>query len=298
MKARWFIRGDGKVYGPLDDMRLRSLVAEGKIDESTEVAVDARGPWHAAGRVRGLFATSATNQGGSSNAAHSEEGGEVTPSQSSGWGYSEAAISNLPKDHLLHPANRRKGSREVLRLLGRGVLVFAGVIGSVALVAFLVLNFYRSQVQGSVFIVQANGQSVRLALAEVFVIPSEAVTSDAMAGVQDALRKLRAAEASVARVGADPDLVRRINAMGGKREALADFDAAVSPLLARAVDSVKTDPEGNFEVALPLHPPTVLVSYASRKIAFDSEHYFWIVPRGEAVRQSPRLFLSNDNQFR
>jgi hypothetical protein len=55
MKARWFIRGGGKLYGPLDDARLRSLVSEGKIDQTTDLALDPRGPWHPAGRVRGLF---------------------------------------------------------------------------------------------------------------------------------------------------------------------------------------------------------------------------------------------------
>jgi hypothetical protein len=55
VRARWFIRGGGKLYGPLDDVKLRSLVAEGKIDQSTEVAVDPRGPWQPAGQVRGLF---------------------------------------------------------------------------------------------------------------------------------------------------------------------------------------------------------------------------------------------------
>lgn len=58
MKARWFIRGRGKLYGPLDDAKLRGLVAEGKIGESTELAIDPRGPWHPARRVRGLFTVS------------------------------------------------------------------------------------------------------------------------------------------------------------------------------------------------------------------------------------------------
>lgn len=55
MAASWFVRGGGKVYGPLDSARLKQLVAEGKINEATEVAQNQAGPWHPAGKVRGLF---------------------------------------------------------------------------------------------------------------------------------------------------------------------------------------------------------------------------------------------------
>lgn len=55
MAASWFVRGGGKVYGPLDGARLKQLVAEGKINASTEVAQNQAGPWLPAGRVRGLF---------------------------------------------------------------------------------------------------------------------------------------------------------------------------------------------------------------------------------------------------
>lgn len=55
MATSWFVRGGGKVYGPLDAARLKQLVAERKINESTEVAQNHAGPWAPAGRVRGLF---------------------------------------------------------------------------------------------------------------------------------------------------------------------------------------------------------------------------------------------------
>jgi len=55
MAASWFIRGGGKVYGPLDSAKLKQLVAEGKINESTEIAQSQAGPWLPASRVRGLF---------------------------------------------------------------------------------------------------------------------------------------------------------------------------------------------------------------------------------------------------
>jgi hypothetical protein len=65
--ATWFVRGGGKVYGPLDSARLKQLVIDGKIDESTEVAQAAAGPWYPAGSVKGLFPQSAIGQ----NISHS-----------------------------------------------------------------------------------------------------------------------------------------------------------------------------------------------------------------------------------
>lgn len=57
MAASWYVRGGGKVYGPLESARLKQLVAEGKINETTDVAQNQAGPWYPAGRVRGLFET-------------------------------------------------------------------------------------------------------------------------------------------------------------------------------------------------------------------------------------------------
>lgn len=55
MPGSWFVRGGGKVYGPLDDERLKQLVADEKIDESTDVSRNYQGPWVPAVQVRGLF---------------------------------------------------------------------------------------------------------------------------------------------------------------------------------------------------------------------------------------------------
>jgi hypothetical protein len=60
MAASWFVRGAGKVYGPLDDNKLRELVAEQKIDDGTDVSRSYEGPWVPAGRVRGLFPSDPT----------------------------------------------------------------------------------------------------------------------------------------------------------------------------------------------------------------------------------------------
>ena len=52
MASHWFVRGGGKVYGPVDDAQLRRVVAERKKDTATEVAMQASGPWHPARQVR------------------------------------------------------------------------------------------------------------------------------------------------------------------------------------------------------------------------------------------------------
>jgi hypothetical protein len=56
MASEWFVRGGGKVYGPLDPSKLKQLAADGKIGPQTEVAKAASGPWHPASKVGGLFA--------------------------------------------------------------------------------------------------------------------------------------------------------------------------------------------------------------------------------------------------
>ena len=58
MASIWFVRGGGKVYGPLDSGKLKQLVSDGKIDQTTEIAQNQAGPWFAAGKVQGLFAAS------------------------------------------------------------------------------------------------------------------------------------------------------------------------------------------------------------------------------------------------
>jgi hypothetical protein len=55
MASEWFVRGGGKVYGPLDPAKLKQLAADGKIGPQTEVAKAATGPWHPASKVGGLF---------------------------------------------------------------------------------------------------------------------------------------------------------------------------------------------------------------------------------------------------
>jgi hypothetical protein len=58
MASTWFVRGGGKIYGPIDAARLKQLVADKKINEQTDVAQSNAGPWVPAGRVKGLFSAS------------------------------------------------------------------------------------------------------------------------------------------------------------------------------------------------------------------------------------------------
>ncbi len=62
MPAQWFVRGGGKVYGPIDAAKLKQLATQGKIDDKTEVAQAHNGPWMPAGRVRGLFGPAVDQQ--------------------------------------------------------------------------------------------------------------------------------------------------------------------------------------------------------------------------------------------
>ena len=55
MASIWFVRGGGKVYGPLDSAKLKQLAAAGKIVANTDVAQSQDGPWFAAGKLKGLI---------------------------------------------------------------------------------------------------------------------------------------------------------------------------------------------------------------------------------------------------
>ena len=56
MAGVWFVRGGGKVYGPFDSAKFKKIVADGKIDQTTEIAQNHAGPWVPAGKIKGLFA--------------------------------------------------------------------------------------------------------------------------------------------------------------------------------------------------------------------------------------------------
>lgn len=56
MAATWFVRQDGKVFGPFDSGRLKQLATAGKIAAHTDIAQAKDGPWVAAATVKGLMA--------------------------------------------------------------------------------------------------------------------------------------------------------------------------------------------------------------------------------------------------
>ena len=55
MASKWFVRVGEKVYGPIDAAKLKQLVADGKINQQTDVAQNNAGPWVPAEKVKGLF---------------------------------------------------------------------------------------------------------------------------------------------------------------------------------------------------------------------------------------------------
>jgi hypothetical protein len=59
MPGQWFLRREDKVLGPVDSAKLKSLATSGQINESTQVAQQATGPWVNAGTIRGLFTATA-----------------------------------------------------------------------------------------------------------------------------------------------------------------------------------------------------------------------------------------------
>jgi hypothetical protein len=58
MPSEWFVRRGDKVLGPVDSGKLKSLATSGQINQSTQIAQQAAGPWVNAGTIRGLFGTS------------------------------------------------------------------------------------------------------------------------------------------------------------------------------------------------------------------------------------------------
>jgi hypothetical protein len=321
MKARWFIRGGGKVYGPLDDTRLRSLVAERKIDESTEVAVDARGPWHAAGRVRGLFATSATP--GVEADALPEQVAERCEHQASLDAGAQRHRQPVGPTAVVEVASpKRSLEPSTLRVLPWAVAALAGAafLSVMIAAAFLFISGSRffaqkpeQRVEGSAFIVKADGEAVKLALMEVYFVPSEAVTNEAVEGINAALKELRSAEHTIDyysrpseldRAFSSPEVARRnrqtktTEALIKRNRAKDDLARAMVPIIEKALRQTKTDADGLFEAVMPVAEPVSIVAYAARKVGADSEHYVWIVPGREVGKLPEKLFLSNDNQLR
>jgi membrane protein YdbS with pleckstrin-like domain len=54
MPKDWYIRQNGKIFGPVPSEKLKLLAAKGKINTSDDVANSQEGPWHSVGRIKGL----------------------------------------------------------------------------------------------------------------------------------------------------------------------------------------------------------------------------------------------------
>ncbi len=54
MAKDWYLRQDGKTFGPLTSEKLKSLASDGRMRPDGEVANDTNGPWHPAAKLKGL----------------------------------------------------------------------------------------------------------------------------------------------------------------------------------------------------------------------------------------------------
>jgi hypothetical protein len=142
MAASWFVRGNGKVYGPLDSSKLKQLVRDGKIDESTDVGQSSNGPWCPAGKVKGLFAP--TTQ------IATEQPLVAAPSESSTPPASTAVLATPPPTLATPPASSpaarpRLGPRAKMA-------VIAGTCSLISLIAgyFAGREHLRYQIRSSI----------------------------------------------------------------------------------------------------------------------------------------------------
>ena len=156
----------------------------------------------------------------------------------------------------------------------------------------------QPRIQGSVFIVKADGDSVRLGLTTVYLVPSAEATDGVRASVNKHINTLRNVDLNIAHIKkTSPESIITIgHFMTLGETATSDLAKVLSLISAAAIDQTKTDADGEFELLIPANIDTSIVAYATRKIGEQSEHYFWIVPSSEALKQKPKLFLSNDNQ--
>lgn len=170
MARSWFVRGNGKVYGPLNDAKLKQLASESKIDASTEIALTADGPWFPAHKVGGLFS------GKPAQAPPPAPPGPATVSQQPKGSWPPAGIHDQPKTLPSH--------------LGVSPSAFAAVVGAIILVpTTLLLLFFGLRpllkskprtVEGSVFVMTRDSRAEKLGLAEIRIV----LEDDLRAGLQ------------------------------------------------------------------------------------------------------------------
>lgn len=188
--------------------------------------------------------------------------------------------------------------------------VWTAIALTVGILSFASCLKPSERIQGSVFIVKADGESVRLALTDIYLVPSAAATDELITSIKELLKNLRSEERSIDynsrpspldRGFSSPERAQRArdertrDALVTKSSLLKRLAEMQSTLVAAAVNQTKADADGTFELQIPAD--TSIFAYAARKIDTHYEHYCWIVPSSEALKQKPKFFLSNDNQL-
>ena len=188
--------------------------------------------------------------------------------------------------------------------------VWTAIAVTVGILSFASCFKPSERIQGSVFIVKADGESVRLALTDIYLVPSAAATDELITSIKELLKNLRSEERSIDsnsrpspldRAFSSPERAQRArderthDALVKKSSLLKRLAELQSTLVAAAVNQTKADADGTFELQIPAD--TSIFAYAARKIDAHYEHYCWIVPSSEALKQKPKFFLSNDNQL-
>ena len=184
-----------------------------------------------------------------------------------------------------------------------GILSFAS--------CFKPSEILQPRIQGSVFIVKADGESVRLALTDIYLVPSAAATDELITSIKELLQRLRDAERSYKlgrksfdeRNQDEKKVLRELytqqidDAYERKTSSFKQLEELRSTLVAAAVNQTKADADGTFELQIPAD--TSIFAYATRHDPHSDlyNYYYWIVPSSEALKQKPKFFLSNDNQL-
>lgn len=161
-----------------------------------------------------------------------------------------------------------------------------------AVTLFLISCRMASAMEGQVFIVTKNGQSIKFSLVTVSIHPRaevEAYIAKKKTAIQPAYKKLTAESLNLSKAKKyEEAVVRADQALAILRDFFNDFDRSA------ALSRTKTDADGKFKLDPPSQKDVVLFATAKRTVGDDIESYEWILPPEEW--EDP-LFLSNGNVF-
>ena len=127
-------------------------------------------------------------------------------------------------------------------------------------------------VTGSVFIVTRGGESVKMSLVQVHVIPAQSVLDY----LTEKWPRIRAAEIE-------------------KTEPLDRVMDATIVDLPTGIKRADTDADGRFTVELPANKDFFLTAESSRIVEGEAEKYFWLVYLPASRKESEPVLLSNNN---